>query len=285
MSRSKSDGLRWFPLDVSFFEDKQIRRLRGRFGSDGVLLYLYILCKAYENSFYVRCDEDFVADAALDLGCTPKKIGLMVDYLCTQSLLLDGKLMAMVKALSSRGIQRQYQNSVKSLKRAVEVEEEIWLLEKNETESFIQVRPKKETSRKKADKSRKNDDKSGKKALNKIKLNNMCSSSCSNKLVDICSDHGQNNNDNNCSIVPSLEAVEGYFRNQHLAGDWEAFYRYNRDRGWKLPAWAKNWQELAERWAERERKNKPETATETSYDLEEFERTLYGKEEKRNVDG
>lgn len=163
MGRRLNSGLRYFPLDVGIFEDKSIRRLRSKFGADGPMLYIYILCMAYRNGYYAEYTEDFAEDAAEDIGCTPEKIGLMVNYLLSKSL-LDRTLFDTVKVLSSHGIQLQYQTSMKGLKRDIEVDARLWILSKDETAGFIKVRLS-------VNKSGENTDKSGIYSLNKTKLN------------------------------------------------------------------------------------------------------------------
>lgn len=160
MSRQKKAGLGYFPLDTGFFEDKRIRRLIARFGADGPLFYIYVLCKAYSNGYYVEHNDDFCEDAALDLGCSADKIGLMLHYLLDKSL-LDGTLFNAVKVLSSHGIQSQFQAIKKSLKREVEVDGNSWILEESETEGFIKVRHQENKSGINADKSGINANKSG----------------------------------------------------------------------------------------------------------------------------
>lgn len=158
MSRQKKAGLGYFPLDTGFFEDKRIRRLTARFGADGPLFYIYVLCKAYSNCYYVEHNDDFCEDAALDLGCSADKIGLMLHYLLDKSL-LDCTLFNTVKVLSSHGIQSQFQAIKKSLKRDVEVDGSSWILEESETEGFIKVRHPENKSGINADKSGINDTK------------------------------------------------------------------------------------------------------------------------------
>ena len=163
MGRRLNSGLRYFPLDVGIFEDKSIRRLRSKFGADGPMLYIYILCMAYRNGYYVEYTEDFAEDAAEDIGCTPEKIGLMVNYLLSKSL-LDRTLFDTVKVLSSHGIQLQYQTSMKGLKRDIEVDARLWILSKDETAGFVKVRLSE-------NKSGENTDKSGIYSLKETKLN------------------------------------------------------------------------------------------------------------------
>ena len=163
MGRRLNSGLRYFPLDVGIFEDKSIRRLRSKFGADGPMLYIYILCMAYRNGYYAEYTEDFAEDAAEDIGCTPEKIGLMVNYLLSKSL-LDRTLFDTVKVLSSHGIQLQYQTSMKGLKRDIEVDARLWILSKDETAGFVKVRLSE-------NKSGENTDKSGIYSLKETKLN------------------------------------------------------------------------------------------------------------------
>lgn len=168
MGRPRKSGLSYFPLMIDFFKDRRIRRLVSRFGADGPMLYLYILCEAYGNGYYVVADDDFIEDAALELGCNPEKIGLMLHYLLDKSL-LDGTLFNTVKVLSSHGIQAQYQAVMKDLRHDVEVERDFWLLDESETLGFVKVRANENKSGENPDKSGENDHKSGKNAAKEIK--------------------------------------------------------------------------------------------------------------------
>jgi hypothetical protein len=160
MARKQEDNLKYFPLVVDFFEkDKRIRRLITKFGADGALYYIYILCKAYSNSYYVVYDDDFIEDAATDINCSTEKIALMTKYLLDKTL-LDSTLFNTVKILTSHGIQHQYQESMKGKARDVDVNRSWWLLEEEETHEFIKVRPYDNKSEKKTDKSTGNTDKS-----------------------------------------------------------------------------------------------------------------------------
>ena len=171
MGRTASDSLKYFPLDVGFIIDKPIQRLRAKFGADGALYYLYILSSAYGGKgYYVEYTEDFIEDAADDLRCSEEKIGLMTKYLASKSL-LDDKLLSTVNALSSHGIQKQYQAAAKSLRRDIEVDERYWLLDKEETATFIKVRAYANKYSNNQDKSCIYDDKTGENDINKIKLN------------------------------------------------------------------------------------------------------------------
>ena len=49
MARPKIKGLLYFPFDIDFFEDNKIRIVKARYRSDGVMIYLFILCENYRQ--------------------------------------------------------------------------------------------------------------------------------------------------------------------------------------------------------------------------------------------
>lgn len=134
MARPKKYGLDYFPLDVNFYADTKIRRLRARFGNDGVMVYIIILCKIYEQGFYIDYNEDLVLDISDDLNVSENFIRQVVQYLLSRSL-LDSKL-AMSGQLTSAAIQRRFQGAKRT---PVRVNGAYWLLEKEETASLIQL--------------------------------------------------------------------------------------------------------------------------------------------------
>lgn len=175
MGRKKKQGFRYFPLDTDFFEDRRIRRVLSRVGPKGVLLYLYILCKAYkENGYYVDLTEEFLEDAKDATGCTGTNTRDFIRLLSGERL-LDYDLLANGAVLTSHGIQAQYQEMMKSLKRDVTVRSDLWLLDKSETLGFVFVHPFENKSGIYSDKSGIYDDKSGKNVPKRkeSKLNNI----------------------------------------------------------------------------------------------------------------
>lgn len=59
MARPKIKGLLYFPFDIDFFEDNKIRIVKARYRSDGVMIYLFLLCEIYRQGYYIKADEDF----------------------------------------------------------------------------------------------------------------------------------------------------------------------------------------------------------------------------------
>lgn len=143
MGRPREEGLRYFSLDVDIFSNRKMKVLRAKFGSDGPQFYLYILCEAYRGKgYYLQTDSYFQETAAAEIGASCEKIGLMLDFLANKSMLLDGTLFATDKVLTSREIQRRFQEAKRSAgrKTPVQVDERFWLLDAEETETFIEVR-------------------------------------------------------------------------------------------------------------------------------------------------
>ena len=142
MARPKKQGLLYFSFDTDFFySDRRIKALRARFGNDGIVLYIWILCEAYKDKgYYLIYDDDCIDNMMTDLGLTEGFIEQVMEYLASRSLLTQiSTLASPVTTITSPGIQKRYQEAMKGQKRTVDVKGEIWLLSKEETASFIKV--------------------------------------------------------------------------------------------------------------------------------------------------
>lgn len=170
MARPIKDGFAYFNFDVDFLLDNRIKAVRGRFGCDGLMLYIHILCLIYDNGYYIQIDDDFADIMSDDLRMSAEKTELILNFLLSKSL-FDNKLFKADKVLTSRSIQTRFQAMAKSKKRDVEVNKNYWLLEKEKTESFIKVTHFQNFSEKNHSFSQKNSDKSRKNDINKNKVN------------------------------------------------------------------------------------------------------------------
>ena len=143
MARPKKTGLDYFPFDVDFFSDKKIKRLRASYGSDGVAVYIYMLCEIYRSGYYVEYDDDLILDISDELNITTNAITQILNHLFSRSLLvvIESKLAVPVKIITAASVQRRFQAAKKGGKREVDVAAEFWVLKNEETESFIKVRP------------------------------------------------------------------------------------------------------------------------------------------------
>ena len=181
MARPRKNGLFYFSFDTDFFySDRRIRALLSRFGSDGVVLLIWIWTEIYRNTgYFLKWNDETIDNAMADLGLAEGLIKQVMEFLYSRSLLTKLSTLAISDTIiTSPGIQKRYQEALKGQKRDFEVISEIWLLEKEETASFIKVNQKqgfseknKSFSKKNASFSEKNCKKEKKVNKNKIKEN------------------------------------------------------------------------------------------------------------------
>lgn len=160
MANIRKDSLDYFPFDVAFFSDKKIKRLRTKFGNNGVCTLIYIYTQIYAEGYYIPYDEDLILDISDEMNISENETRQILAYLFSRSM-LDGTLAESVKVLTAISIQKRYQEAKRGLKRDVFVKAEYWLLEPEETLGFIKVWNNENKSEKNDQKSRKNSDKSG----------------------------------------------------------------------------------------------------------------------------
>lgn len=169
MARPRKDGLLYFSMDTDFFyADRRIKALRSRYGSDGIVFYIYLLTEIYRNGYYIRWDDDSVDNAIVDLGLTEGLIEQIMTFLVNRSL-LERILVNSDTIITSPGIQKRYQEAVKSLRRDIQVDEQIWLLDNKDTASCIKYTKNVDKSGKNDSLSCRNDSKSSKNRTKEIK--------------------------------------------------------------------------------------------------------------------
>lgn len=113
MARPTKQGFDYFPLDVGFFRNKKINALRRAFGSLGILTYVNLLCRVYEQGFAYRFESvnSLAEDIAEDVGNgqlkrTTTQIAEIINYLVRYQM-LDERLFQQ-NLISSVQIQEQY---------------------------------------------------------------------------------------------------------------------------------------------------------------------------------
>lgn len=172
MARGQKNGLDYFPLDVVFFSDIDTRVIRSRYGSEGIIVYLYLKCEIFRKGYYIIADDDFILLMSDELNIKESLTRQILNFLLKRSL-FDDKLFQSDKVLTSANIQRQYQASKKAMgtKRDIFVKEKFWLLKNYESESFIKVHHFEDNSEKNIDFSEINEDNSENNEQKKIKEN------------------------------------------------------------------------------------------------------------------
>ena len=183
MARPKRIGLDYFPFDVDFFSDKKIKRLRAKYGNNGVVVYIYVLCLIYaDKGYYTEYDEDLILDISDELNISEGSTRQIMKYLLSRSLLVKSKLSESVTVITAKSVQRRYQAAKKaSIKkekgvfaRDVIVDERIWLLKKEETEPPIKVQSLSSLPKENCDKSIEKSPKESKVKESKVKESKVC---------------------------------------------------------------------------------------------------------------
>lgn len=172
MARPKKTGLDYFPFDVQFFSNKKIKILKARYGTDGVVLFLFLLCEIYKNGYYLIWDDDYKYVVADELNLSDGLIEQVLNFLIERSL-LNRILLGSDTFLTSPGIQSRFQEAVKSraVKSPVSVISELWLLSKEKTQSFIKFTQNSDIPQNNHDFSKNNPSNSEKNATKKSKVN------------------------------------------------------------------------------------------------------------------
>lgn len=174
MARPQKKGLLYFPFDTDFFADLKIRALSARYGSDGLIFYIWLLAEIYrENGYYIVWNEDSEDAAIASLGLSEGSMKQIMTFLASRSLIVEITLASSDTIITSPNIQKRYQEAAKSLRREIIVDCEIWLLNEEETASFIKVTQNSDKYSKNHNKSVKNESKTSKNPTNKIKVNEM----------------------------------------------------------------------------------------------------------------
>lgn len=142
MARPQKMGLDYFPLDVDFIHDEELRLLKGEHGSLGFEVYVTLLCLIYsKNGYYYEWNERKPALLAQGAGanCTPQKADLIVQS-CVKWSLFDGTLFYERGILTSQGIQRRYLAAIKerarkaaAAGRQIQVDARYWLVDEIST--------------------------------------------------------------------------------------------------------------------------------------------------------
>lgn len=140
MGRPISNGARYFPLDVDFATDPKVRTLRARHGAEGVMCYIYLLCAVFREGYAIKYDDDLVCALSLDVGVPEEKIKELVAFFADRGL-VDADVLSKYNVLTSHGIQKRFQEIVRSRARTrkVTVVENLWILCGEETEDFVIV--------------------------------------------------------------------------------------------------------------------------------------------------
>jgi len=119
-NRTKS-GLDYFPFDVNFFSDIKCRKLLKKYGSDGITLYIYLLCRIYEDGYFIEMDEDLLFFTAESLKFDEVLVKEMLNFMFKIGV-FDEFSAKNNNILTSKSIQIRYSEIAKIARRKKIVE-------------------------------------------------------------------------------------------------------------------------------------------------------------------
>lgn len=166
MPRQVRKDLSYFTVDCDIFsKTSDLRPLLRKFKSDGLGVYVHILCDVYGTGYYFKPEdyEGYLLDIAEDCGISVEKVQLIIAFMADRTL-LDAFSLNKNTVFTSHGIQKRYAEAMKGRKRSVaEIKGEYWILteeEERKIDTFYKTQPYANKSEKIGDKSEKNEDKS-----------------------------------------------------------------------------------------------------------------------------
>ena len=121
MANRAKTGLEYFPLEVTLFSDIKCRKMIRKYGSDAITLYIYLLCRIYEDGYYIELDEDLLFFAAETLKMDEDLVNEMLNFMLKIGI-FDENLAKKEKLLTSKGIQIRYFEIAKISRRKKTVE-------------------------------------------------------------------------------------------------------------------------------------------------------------------
>ena len=248
MPRPQKKGFDYFPFDVDFFSDRKVKILRARYGADGLTVYLYLLCEIYKSGFYTKLDKDFEFIIADDLNMSVEKIQQIITFLSERSL-LDGTLLRSDTVLTSAGIQKRWQEMVKSraAKTPPVIEAKYWLLSETETADCLCTLLG--FSAKNEGFSKNNTDNSENYDTNKNKVNESKTERESKEKNSFSQQRQQQNSA--CTQEPTHTEVFKYMLEKGVDtafNEAKVFIAYNAKRAWDCMP---DWQKAADLWCAR----------------------------------
>lgn len=127
MGRDLKVGLDYFPVYHDFFQNKKIKALRRAHGPIGLLTYLNLLCRVYDNGYYYRFGslEELAQDIAEEIASeqlrkVAARVTETIHYLVGHQI-LDEELFEQ-DVISGVAMQEQYIKSAYRAKRKIKMD-------------------------------------------------------------------------------------------------------------------------------------------------------------------
>lgn len=181
MARPTKQGLDYFPFDVGFFGDNKVRILITRYQSEGLAVYLYILCDIYKEGYYKSVEDmdDYIYIIADAVKTSPDKVQQIIAFLRKRAMVRifekdELTVCDLDAVITSHGIQKRYAEAIKSRKKSIsDINRGYWLLteeEEAEINAFYKSTKNEGFSENNPSFSEKNPDKSEKNSIKESKV-------------------------------------------------------------------------------------------------------------------
>lgn len=121
MGRNRKTGLDYFPLDVNFFQDIKVRRLLKKHGSESIAVYTSLLCMIYRDGYFIEWNEDIPFIVSEQTGLPEEDINRVICS-CLELDIFSKQMMEESGVLTSKGIQKRYQDICTDLKRRADID-------------------------------------------------------------------------------------------------------------------------------------------------------------------
>lgn len=123
MGRNNKIELQYFTVDVNILHDKKVRRLTRKYAR-GMEFYIYLLCAIYsDKGYYLPFDDDTIYDIADEMRISEDEVREMLDFCMSDTIgLFSRVMMEKHRILTSRGIQFRYLDTIRILKRRVNID-------------------------------------------------------------------------------------------------------------------------------------------------------------------
>lgn len=136
MANKIKTGLDYFPLEVGIFSDIKCRKLMRSYGTNGLTLYIYLLCRIYEDGYYIELDDDLIFFAAETLRIDEILVNEMLNLMLKIGI-FDENLACEKKILTSKGVQNRY-SEIAKLSRRKKIIENFSLINEQECTNNVQ---------------------------------------------------------------------------------------------------------------------------------------------------
>lgn len=139
MARPNKFDLKYFPLDVTFFDDHKIISIEEEFGVKGGYVAIRIMSMVYsDKGYYLEWPDKFEYSVAKRVGnnCTGTLVGEIFQC-CLKNGLFSKEIFEKYSVVTSRGIQKRWLEVMGQMRRKTEVNVDYWLVSSEETSVFV----------------------------------------------------------------------------------------------------------------------------------------------------